>query len=282
METENTPSQIYIIKGSGMVIELYKDDHHSCLAFGDLVTGSAVQANQFMIMDHGEVALLDPGGELTFTALSNEISRFIRLEDLKYLIASHQDPDIISSMHSWVTRTNASIACSHLWARFMPHVLPKYMGDKVGQRCIPLPDEGGEIPLGDTVVEAVPAHFLHSVGNFQFYDPISRILFSGDMGASVGAESVSQPVTDFDAHIPSMLSFHKRYMSSNRVCRLWANMVREMDVSMIVPQHGQPFAGPEMIGRFLDWISELKCGVDLLTQEDYRRPSAGGRRVRAA
>jgi flavorubredoxin len=49
-------------------------------------------------------------------------------------------------------------------------------------------------------------------------------------------------------------------------------MVREMNVWMIVPQHGQPFKGAEMVGRFLDWISELKCGVDLVTQKDYALP----------
>lgn len=255
-----------------MAIELYKDAQHSCLAFGDLVTGSGVQANQFMISDHGEVALLDPGGDLTFTPLSNKVAQYERLQDMKYLLASHQDPDIIASMQSWVTRTNATIVCSQLWARFMPHLLPMYMGDKVGQRCMPIPDKGMDIPLGQSVLKAVPAHFLHSVGNFQFFDPTSRILFSGDMGASVGGGDVSEPVTDFEAHIPRMLGFHRRYMCSNRVTRLWANMVRTMDVDMIVPQHGQPFKGPEMIGRFLDWIGELKCGVDLLTQQDYLVP----------
>ncbi|KAF1028020.1 MAG: hypothetical protein GAK29_00319 [Acinetobacter bereziniae] len=50
------------------------------------------------------------------------------------------------------------------------------------ERLIELPDQGGSIPLGETRIIVVPAHFLHSVGNFQFYDPISKILFSGDMG----------------------------------------------------------------------------------------------------
>ena len=41
---------------------------------------------------------------------------------------------------------------------------------------------------------------------------------------------------------------------------------------MIVPQHGSPFKGREMITRFLDWISELDCGIDLLTQSNYKAP----------
>ena len=39
--------------------------------------------------------------------------------------------------------------------------------------------------MGDSSVRALPAHFMHSVGNFSFYDPVSRILFSGDVGASI-------------------------------------------------------------------------------------------------
>lgn len=253
-------------------VELYRDAHHVCLGFGDLVPGQGIQANQFLIDDHDEVALLDPGGDLTFTALSIEVGKYVKLQNLKYLLASHQDPDVIASLPSWVTRTNATVVFSRLWARFIPHSLPGYMGDKIGARCISIPDRGMEILLGQIYLKAVPAHFLHSVGNFQFFDPVSRILFSGDMGASVGGGTVADPVTDFDAHIPRMKPFHQRYMASSRVCRLWANMVKNLDVKMIVPQHGQPFRGKEMINRFLDWISELECGIDLLTQENYRVP----------
>jgi flavorubredoxin len=67
-----------------------------------------------------------------------------------------------------------------------------------------------------------------------------------------------------------MEGFHRRYMVSNKVCRLWASMVRGMDVSMMVPQHGRYFVGKEAIGAFLDWIEKLECGVDLVTQANYR------------
>jgi len=255
-----------------MAIELFNNGRHQCLAFTDLVAGDGVQANQFLIIDGSHEALLDPGGDLTFTALSMEIGKHIDVRNLDYLIASHQDPDIIASLSSWVSRTDARIVCSKLWARFLPHLLPGYMGQQVSSRVMALQDGGGDIPLGDSIIKAVPAHFLHSVGNFQFYDPVSKILFSGDMGASIVEEGADQPVENFEAHVPMMEGFHKRYMCSNKACRLWANMVRGMDIDMIVPQHGRSFKGPEMIGKFLDWISTLECGVDLLTQDNYRLP----------
>jgi len=49
-------------------------------------------------------------------------------------------------------------------------------------------------------------------------------------------------------------------------------MIRTLKPAMIVPQHGRPFVGPAMIEAFLDWISQLQCGLDLLEQDDYRIP----------
>jgi flavorubredoxin len=133
-----------------------------------------------------------------------------------------------------------------------------------------LPDEGGVIPMGDTHVRAVPAHFMHSVGNFGFYDPISRILFSGDVGSSLISSLAPYAfVSAFDAHVAHMAGFHRRYMASNRVTRLWVQMVRELNPSMIVPQHGLPLRGDAM-ARFLDWLAALECGVDLVGPASYR------------
>jgi flavorubredoxin len=139
-------------------------------------------------------------------------------------------------------------------------------------REIGIPDRGGEVQLGDARLKILPAHYLHSVGNLQVYDPVSRILFSGDMGASVVDDLGDGYVRDFDRHVPYMEGFHQRYMCSNTACRFWANMVRGLDVEMMVPQHGPAFRGREMVNRFLDWISRLSCGVDRITQDFYRVP----------
>jgi len=127
--------------------------------------------------------------------------------------------------------------------------------------------------LGNTPIKALPAHFLHSEGNFQFYDVTSKILFSGDLGASlVPHEEAAKPVTDFNAHIPTMEGFHKRYMNGNKACRFWANMVRSLEIDAIVPQHGRPFIGKKIVNEFINWIEHLECGLDLFTQQNYQIP----------
>ncbi len=252
-----------------MAIELYRDDNHVCIAFEDLVHGSGVQANQFLVVHDGHAALIDPGGDLTYSQLSIEIGKLIRVKDLDLILASHQDPDCIASLDKWLMFTDCKIGISEIWSRFLPHLIPGYVERIVHNRIFAIPDRGAGISLGDCKIKALPAHFMHSEGNFSFYDPVSKILFSGDIGASMAPGGCRQGVQDFAQHVTTMQKFHERYMNSNRVCRLWTNMVRQLDLSMIVPQHGCPFVDKEVIDQFLDWFENLQCGVDLMRQSDY-------------
>jgi flavorubredoxin len=257
-------------------IVLFDNGHHKCLMFDSLVTGEGVQSNQFLIVDGKHEALIDPGGDLTYTPLSVAASRYMNIRDMDYVFASHQDPDIIGAIDRWIVHTRAKIVTSKLWARFLPHLVSSYVTNQLSgsvyDRIISIPDAGANVKFGESYLQCIPAHFMHSVGNLQFYVPVSKILFSGDLGASMGGEDDHLPVKDFDKHIPSMIGFHRRYIASKKVCQLWANMVRDMDVAMIVPQHGKRFEGPVMVDRFLNWVSEMDCGIDLVTQDSYRRP----------
>ncbi|MHA3060366.1 oxygen-binding di-iron domain-containing protein [Acinetobacter sp. ANC 4636] len=254
---------------------LFDNGTHKCISFTSLVKGEGVQANQFLIIDHERAAVLDPGGDLTYVPLTMELNKYTKLKNLDYVMASHQDPDIITSMPRWLVYTDAKIVASKLWARFLPHLNSSFMSDRMKgsweERLIELPDQGQRIPLGNSVLVAIPAHFLHSVGNFQFYDPVAKILFSGDMGASM-VDDANLPIENFSDHIPKMKGFHQRYMGSNSIIRLWVKMVRQLDLEMIVPQHGTAFVGKEQVNQFLDWIENLQCGMDLMNDRIFSVP----------
>ncbi|MBP7412533.1 MAG: FprA family A-type flavoprotein [Giesbergeria sp.] len=257
-----------------MPIELYRDKNHACYMFTDLVEedGQAVQANQFLIVDDDTGAIIDPGGNLAYNELYMGMLKHFPPQKLSYLLASHADPDIIASLDRWLSSTKALLVISRMWERFVPHFTKT---GKTENRVIGVPDGGGRLPLGRHELWLLPAHFMHSEGNFQFYDPVSRILFTGDLGVSMmsGAQA-AKPVTDFKAHIPLMEGFHKRYMVSNKIMRLWAQMARQLDISMIVPQHGAPIMGAQAISDFINWIEGLTCGIDLFDDRAYQLPSA--------
>ncbi len=250
-------------------MELFNNGEHICVVFRHLVEGEAVQSNQFFIYDHGHAALIDPGGDLTYTALFMALSEYINVKTLDYVIASHQDPDIVASMNKWMMGTNCKAVVPEIWEKFIPHFTRP---GKTNGRIVAMPDSGVNLELGSIHLQALPAHFMHAEGNFQFYDPVSKILFSGDLGANlVPTEDLDKPVRRLSEILPYMEGFHRRYINGNKVCRYWANMVRQLDISMIVPQHGRAYEG-RAIGEFIDWIEQLECGVDLMTQADYRLP----------
>lgn len=265
-----------------MAVELFNNGEQVCLMFSDLVEdtdGECVQSNQFLIVREGNGILLDPGGSLTYNELFLAISNFFPPKRLQYVFASHADPDIIASLPRWLNGSETRLLISRIWSRFVPHFCPQ---GRTEGRIIPIPDAGSLLPFGGTTFQILPAHFLHAEGNLQFYDPLSRILFSGDMGASLmPSESAIKPVSHFNEHVRYMQDFHSRYMVSNKVCRYWTAMVRELDPEWIVPQHGLPLKGRAVISDFLDWVERLACGVDLMTPAHYRLPTAVAAAVEA-
>lgn len=256
-----------------MPVELYNHGAHQCLMFTDLCQegGEVVQSNQFLVVDGDTGALIDPGGNLAYGELYLAMTHHFAPAQLSAILASHADPDIIAGLDRWMTATSsARLYISRLWERFVPHFCK---AGKTAGRIVGIPDPGMRIPIGRSELIALPAHFMHSEGNFQFYDPVSRILFSGDLGASlVGGQEAQRFVVSLAGHVRHMEAFHRRYMVSNKVLRLWARMVRQLDIAMIVPQHGAPMNG-RAVGEFIDWIEGLPCGVDLVGERDYTVPA---------
>ena len=114
----------------------------------------------------------------------------------------------------------------------------------------------------DVKLRFIPAHYLHSSGNFNVYDPKARILFSGDMGAAlVPADKTngSMFVSDFAGHIQYMEGFHRRWLGSAQARDAWVAQVSKLDIHMLAPQHGLVFKGDD-VKRFIDWIAGLDIG----------------------
>ncbi|MDE2369239.1 MAG: FprA family A-type flavoprotein [Burkholderiales bacterium] len=246
---------------------LFDRDGHRCLMFSDLSGDHAVQANQFLVVDGDTGALIDPGGNLAYNELYIGMTRHFAPARLATILASHADPDIIAALDRWMTATPAQVYISDLWVRFAPHFCKP---GKTEGRITGIPDAGLKIPVGRDSLWALPAHFLHAEGNFQFWDPVSRILFSGDLGVSLGGDP-TQPIESLAAALPRMEPFHRRYMASGRILKLWARMARQLPIAMIVPQHGAPLSGAA-VGEFIAWVETLDCGIDLMTEQHYQLP----------
>ena len=244
---------------------LYDDGLHRNLYLPELSSGHMVQANIHCVVHGSGAILLDPGGHKVYNQVKERLEEFLGEARLSALFFSHQDPDVVASINGWLMTTDAPAYISELWVRFVSHF---GLDSLVAERIRPVPDEGAWLDVDGCRFGILPAHFLHSPGNLHLYDPVARILYSGDLGASMGA--APPEVTDFDAHVPLMEGFHHRYMASGTALRAWLAMVRGLDLEIVAPQHGSIFRGRETIARLFDWLGSLECGVDGI--RPYRLP----------
>ncbi len=216
---------------------------------------SIIDTNQYMIVAGNRALLMDPGGIEVFAPMLGAILHHAKVDEITDIFASHQDPDIISSLGLWdQALPHAKLHSPWLWEGFLRHFGMNNI-EYVG-----IPDEGNELNLGEVDVRFIPAHYLHSSGNFHVYDPKAKILMSGDVGAALEASEAPLFVEDFDEHIPKMEMFHKRWMPSNRAKNDWVKRVRTLDIEYMAPQHGRIFKG-ENVARFIDWFEALEVGV---------------------
>lgn len=241
------------------MITLFETDVHKNVMFHDLSVGKMVQANQHIIIRNNEAIILDPGGHKIHTKLFAQLSSVIQISRIKYIFFSHQDPDIVAAANAWLMLTEANAFLPAIWIRFVAHF---GVDELAAKRIHTVGDSGTTFEMGGTVFKILPAHYLHSSGNLNLYDPVSKILYSGDIGASPAA---NYPVVeDFDDHIRYMEAFHKRYMPSTKALKMWIKMVRTLDIETIAPQHGAIMQGPDCVARFLDWLGTLTVGADAL------------------
>lgn len=237
---------------------IYEEGGHKWLAIvrDPNRPGYLVDTNEYLVVSGDDAILLDPGGSEIFPAVFSALSAEFDPRKLDKVFASHQDPDIASSLSMWL-EFNPNIKCyvSWLWSSFVPH----FGGEE--ETFISIPDNGMDILVGGQRLQAIPAHYLHSSGNFHLYDPKAKILFSGDVGAALlPADESGLFVENFDRHIRHAEGFHRRWMGSERAKRDWCSRVSAMEIDMLCPQHGAIYQG-EDVKRFIAWFSGLEVGV---------------------
>ncbi len=218
--------------------------------------GYLIDTNEYLVQHSGQGLLVDPGGAQIFPAVFSALSSEFDPSRLVGIFGSHQDPDVISSLALWL-EFNPQMKCyvSWLWASFIPHF------GGTAETFVPLPDEGGAVPLAGLQLQAVPAHYLHSSGNLHLYDKQAKVLFSGDVGAALlPPEKEGLFVEDFSSHIRHAEGFHRRWMGSNEAKRQWCERVSHMEIDMLCPQHGAIYQGAD-VQRFINWFDDLRVGV---------------------
>ena len=76
----------------------------------------------FLSVCEGNSILPDPGGTLlTYNELYMAMARFFPPKPLRYVFASHADPDTIASLPRRLNGSETCLLISRIWSHFVPH-----------------------------------------------------------------------------------------------------------------------------------------------------------------
>ncbi|MCK4818152.1 diguanylate cyclase [bacterium] len=212
-----------------------------------------LRCHSYLIIDGDEAVLIDPGSPLNFDTVYQKITSLIPIKNIRYIVLSHQDPDVCSSVPLFEQNGFEGELATH----WRTSVLTKYYGTKssyylVDQNKFQLQFSSGR------VLDFIATPYLHFPGAIMVYDPLTMILFSSDL---FGAFSTEREFWATQFYTESMMSFHEHYMPSNEILSPIMEMLLNLEISIIAPQHGSLIN--QDIREAIITLRDLECGTFL-------------------
>jgi len=218
---------------------------------------SGLHCNPYLLIDHDEAVLFDPGSIPHFPIVMRKVIEVINPQQIRWLVAHHQDPDVCGNLpvlEDVIGSAELHIVSSRKCMRLLRHY-------GLTSRLYEIDDHEFRLELASgRELRFVETPFLHSPGAFATYDVKSRSLFSSDLFGAVGGSWQLFSEGDF---LPAMGAWHREYMPSGAVLRSCLERLERMDIERILPQHGSVLEG-DQVGQAIDYLKQLPCGVDLM------------------
>jgi len=214
---------------------------------------ATLQCNPYLLIDHNEAVLFDPGSVLDFQYVYENIKRLIPIERIKYIVLHHQDPDFCSSVPLF-EKAGANFTIVTHWRT---QTIIKYYGITSDYYLVDEHNFSLTLMSGREI-QFVPTPYLHFPGAIASYDTDTKTLFSSDL---FGAMSSNWDLFAGEDYIEKMKTFHEHYMPSNDILRPVMETLLLMDISIIAPQHGSIIS--KDVSKHIKTLRDLECGTFL-------------------
>ena len=240
---------------------LYDDDKHSIYWLG-VLEDNAFRINSYLINDGDQSIIIDPGSRPYFENIKNHIKDLGFYDNLVAMVCCHQDPDVAASMYDWLQiKPELEIIASARTNVLLPHY---------GATDYNYYDAGNAnnhefVFKSGRKLKFIEAPFLHFPGAITTLDESSNTLFSGDIWAAIDID-YQFIVTDFDDHKLKLDLFHIDYMASNLASRRFAEKLKDLNIDLILPQHGA-IIHQKFITNAIEYLKDLRCGLDIIYPE---------------
>jgi glyoxylase-like metal-dependent hydrolase (beta-lactamase superfamily II) len=208
---------------------------------------------------------VDPGSQVDYPKIRKHLLEHLgTLEAIQLFSINHQDPDVVGNL-TYLSRANrrlTGLVAEDTWRlvrhlRIRPHKL--LFTNKLGHHSI-------HLPSGQRI-QVLPTPFCHFRGAVAYYDPESRILFSGDLFGGLNKPGRVQLFGE-EEDWSGIAQFHQIYMPTRSAVAHAIRQVRALRprVDIIAPQHGFLLKG-DFMHTVLERLEDLSVGMDLLSRE---------------
>ncbi len=218
-----------------------------------------LHCNPYLIIDEDDIVLIDPGSIPHFPVVMRKVMELVSPEDITYVIAQHQDPDVCGNLavvEDVINRNDLQIVAHSRSVRLIRHLGLRSRFYAVDENEYALTLKSGRR------LEFLFTPYLHSPGAIATYDTKTRSLFSSDIFAALSKNWSLFAEGDY---LSPMEPFHQEYMPSNRILRHCMERFERLDLARVLPQHGSILEGSD-IARAIKHLKELPCGIDLVEQ----------------
>jgi glyoxylase-like metal-dependent hydrolase (beta-lactamase superfamily II) len=239
-----------------------------CWMIGFRNPSSLLQCNTYLRIfagpRQGTSVCIDPGSQFDAFAIEDNLRALTGDDGVDFITVNHQDPDVTGNLPA-LCRSNqaATVMLSEDTWRLVQHL-------RVRPAKLQFPPALGsrrQILTGGIAWQPVPTPFCHFRGAMAWYDPESRILFSGDLFGGLNQLGRVHLFAE-EADWAGIAQFHQIYMPSREVLRYTIRQIRALlpAVQTIAPQHGHVITG-DLVPLLLDRMEQLLVGYDLLSME---------------
>lgn len=219
---------------------------------GSVANSVPLNCNPYLIIDNNEGIIIDPGSVLDFEDVYKSVTSLIPIENIRYIILQHQDPDFCASTPMF----EANGFTGKIVTFWRTAVLLKYYGIKseyylVNEHNFELVFSSGR------KLNFFLTPYLHFPGSIVTYDRESEILFSSDLFGAMSFKDKFNLFADND-YMGAMLSFHEHYMPGNEIIRPVMDTFLQLDIKKIASQHGSIIINN--VRKYIEALRDLECG----------------------
>jgi len=220
------------------------------------------QCHPYLIKNGNESILIDPGSMIEFDETIRKVKSIIDICDIKYIILHHQDPDLaaaVPEIEKLIKRDDLLVVTHSRMSLLVKHYLIKSKYYEIDKHDNELITSSG------FKLNFLLTPYCHSPGAFVSYEPVSKVLFSGDI---FGGIEESWDFYADETYFFKAKQFHQEYMPSKDIFNYALGKIEKLDIDLIAPQHGS-IIEKKYIKNLINDMKNLDCG--LYIEEKYNR-----------